>query len=211
MKKLVLSLVAVAAFGYAANAQEKEKGAYNFEQGNIIVEGAFTISDKTTKPEGSGDEIKTTNFNFNPKAAYFLNDKFAVGVELGFGKEQEEGVSVHYNTTYAGAFARYYFLELGKRFKTYGEVGLGYKESKERNVAIAEKQTGIKAGVTVGMNYFVTPKLAIGFNLGDIFAYENYNVKEGDTKTKNVSETNAKINVFNNFFDTAKFSLTYKF
>lgn len=220
MKKLVLSLVAVAAFGFTANAQETEKPTYGFQESNIFVEGAFQINDYTAKPN-NGKDVKMTSYSFTPKVGYMLSDKFAVGAQLGFGKD---GMGVakeifgdldiagdHINSTYAGAFARYYFLELGKRFKTFAEVGLGYSEAKTRGGVVDTKATGLKAGVTVGFNYFVTPNLALGFNMGDIFSYSNYDVKTGSKKLGSVSNTEANINIFNNFFDNAQFSLTYKF
>ncbi|MDR0195200.1 MAG: outer membrane beta-barrel protein [Myroides sp.] len=224
MKKLVLSFVAVAAFGFTANAQETEKPTYGFQESNVFVEGMFSINNSTTKPE-VGSKTKTTYYNFTPKVGYMLSDKFAVGVELGFGKvggndyegsfEKVLGMSKkgYVKETYAGAFGRYYFLELGQRFKTYAEVGVGFHQgvTEVKATTVDAKQTGIKAGLGLGMNYFVTSNLAISFHLGDIFTYSNYNLKVDGKKQGTVSETNANVNVFNNFFTEAKFGLTYKF
>lgn len=224
MKKLVLSLVAVAAIGFTANAQETEKPTFGFQESNVFVEGMFSINNSTTKPE-VGSKTKETFYNFNPKVGYMLSDKFAVGVELGFGKNgSKEGTfgdmleisrKGYVKETYAGAFARYYFLEVGSRFKTFAEVGVGFNQGvTETGTALKTvdaKQTGIKAGLNVGFNYFVTPNLAIAFNLGDIFTYSNYNYKIDGNKQGTVSNTDANLNVFNNFFDNAKFGLTYKF
>ncbi|KZE82113.1 outer membrane beta-barrel protein [Myroides marinus] len=222
MKKLVLSLVAVAAFGFTANAQEGEKPTYGFQESNIFVEGMFSINNNTNKPEGK-DKVKTTTYNFTPKVGYMLSDKFAVGVELGFGKNGSEDGAFgdmlalskkgYVKETYAGAFGRYYFLELGQRFKTYAEVGVGFHQgvTEVKATTIDAKQTGVKAGLGLGMNYFVTSNLAISFHLGDIFTYSNYNAKVDGKKQGTVSETNANVNVFNNFFTEAKFGLTYKF
>ncbi len=220
MKKLVLSLMAVAAFGFTANAQEKEKPAFGFQENNVFVEGSFQISDMKVKPE-NGPDYKATVFQVSPKVGYMLNDKFAVGASLGFGKigtdnEIFGGIfdeidSDYIKTTYAGAFARYYFLELGKRFKTYTEVGIGYSQG-IANADLGEfKATGIQAGVDLGFNYFVTENLAIAFNLGNVFSYSNYNLKFEGEKQGTVSTTNANLNIFDNFFDNAKFGLVYKF
>lgn len=225
MKKLVLSLVAVAAFGFTANAQEGEKPTYGFQESNIFVEGMFSINNKTEKPEG-GSKDKTTTYNFTPKVGYMLSDKFAVGVELGFGKDGSKdgqfgdllgknSIKGYVKETYAGAFGRYYFLELGQRFKTYAEVGVGFHQGVAEQRVLTktydDKMTGVKAGLGLGMNYFVTSNLAISFHLGDIFTYSNYSLKSDGKKEGTVSETNANVNVFNNFFTEAKFGLTYKF
>ncbi|MDM1501394.1 hypothetical protein HX071_04140 [Myroides marinus] len=225
MKKLVLSLVTVAVFGFTANAQETEKPTFGFQESNIFVEGMFQITNSTSKLEAEGaSKSKTTNFTFNPKVGYMLSDKFAVGASLSFGKNGlaesdfggvfDKGASVKGYTkeTYAGAFARYYFLELGQRFKTYAEVGVGFHQGvKEQALGKDLKATGVKAGLNLGMNYFVTPNLAIAFNLGDIFTYGNYNTKHDGKKLSTDSKTSANVNVFNNFFDNATFGLTYKF
>lgn len=213
MKKLVLSLVAVAAFGFTANAQEKEKPTYGFQEGNFMIEGSFQISDRVVKDSDSGDKQKMTHYKFNPKIGYFLSDKVAVGASLGFGKGFLESDvladDVTGTTLFAGAFARYYFLELGNRFKTYAEVGVGYQENKVSDAKY--KETGIAAGIDLGFNYFVTDKLAVTFALGNVFSYSNYDVKVDGVKEGSISNTDANLNVFNNFFDNATFGLVYKF
>ena len=213
MKKLVLSLVAVAAFGFTANAQEKEKPTFGFQEGNVMIEGSFQIQDQVVKDSNSGFKTKTTHYTFNPKIGYFLSDKVAVGASLGFGKGSVESDAIGADITgtklYAGAFARYYFLELGNRFKTYAEVGVGYQEGKVSSIKY--KETGFVAGIDLGFNYFVTEKLAVSFALGNVFSYKNYDMKEDGTKLGSVSETEANLNVFNNFFDNATFGLVYKF
>jgi len=213
MKKLVLSLVAVAAFGFTANAQEKEKPTFGFQEGNFMIEGSFQIADQVGKESKSGDKEKITHYTFTPKIGYFLSDKLAVGASLGFGKGLlysnllDEGITG--TTLYAGAYARYYFLELGNRFKTFAEVGIGYDEG---NVSdIKYKQTGIAAGIDLGFNYFVTEKLAVAFTLGNVFKYSNYDLKVDGDKKGTLSSTEANLNVFNNFFDNATFGLVYKF
>ncbi|SDH73366.1 outer membrane beta-barrel protein [Myroides phaeus] len=221
MKKLVLSVMAVAAFGFAANAQEKEKPTYGFQESNVFVEGSFSISDSNVKMTGTDTKVKTTTFEVNPKVGYMLNDKFAVGASVGFGKlglDNElfdgafDGVDADYiKSTYAGVFARYYFLEVGQRFKTFAEVGVGFSEGKMDVSGVSNKATGIRAGLDLGFNYFLTQNLAVSFNVANVFSYANYNVKEDGKKTNTVSNTNANVNIFNNFFDNAKFGLTYKF
>lgn len=202
MKKVLLSAVALVAFTFA-NAQEESKG-FGFSKGNVIVEGNLMLNSTNDK----NTEVKTNNFEFNPKVGYFLSDKFAVGVELGIGsfKEKTVGTETDKNSNFdAGVFGRYYFLDLGQRFKTYAEAGLGMTSGKEGLAAV--KYSGFNAGASLGINYFVSESFAINFGLTDILSY-NSTKKDG---AKNVSEFNANVNVFDNFFTTAKFGLTYKF
>jgi outer membrane protein len=183
MKKLILSAAAVFVFSFA-NAQETS--TFGFGEGNIIVEGNLGFNSTNDK----NTDIKTSSFTFNPKAGYFITDDVAIGIELG-----------------VGAFARYYFLELGERFKTYGEFGLGFDTYKEEMGGLEAKASGFGAGLGLGMNYFITENFAINFALSDILSYSSYKPDGGEA----ISEFNGNINVFDNFFTTAQFGLTFKF
>ncbi|ESU19662.1 hypothetical protein FCR2A7T_18230 [Flavobacterium cauense R2A-7] len=226
MKKIILSVAAVFAFGFA-NAQEevKEAKGFGFSKGNIMVEGNLGFSTgKSTDSFGGTDmeETKTSSFNFNPKAGYFLTDKIAVGVELNLasGKTEVTDMTVTPNVTNegktnsfgAGVFARYYFLDLGQRFKTYAEAGLGFGSQKwETNGTETRKDSNFGLGIDLGMNYFVTEKMAINFGLANVLGFNSGKSEfpgGGETKSSSV---NGNFNVFNNFFDTPTFGLTYKF
>lgn len=218
MKKVILSAAAIVAFAFSAQAQETETPAFGFAKGNIIVEG--NLSWNSSKEEDATQEVKDNNFNFNPKAGYFITDKFAVGVELGIGSDKTETspvgaptVEEKTNNFNAGVFARYYFLDLGQRFKTYAEAGVGFGSGKNEIDGVEQyKVSGVNAGIDLGINYFVTKSFAINFGLTDLIAYTSAKRElpngGGETKT-NTFEGN--INVFNNFFSTAQFGLTYKF
>lgn len=201
MKKIVLSMVAILAFGFA-NAQESS--SFGFSKGNILLEGNVGFSSTNDK----NTETKTNSFEFNPKAGYFLTDKFALGIELGVGSDKEEvaGTDTDKNSNFnVGVFGRYYFLDLGQRFKTYAEAGVGFNNGKD---GLAEaKYTGVGFGAGLGINYFVSESFAINFGLTDILSYDSKKYKDAEA----VSEFNGNINVFNNFFSTAQFGLTYKF
>jgi len=123
MKKVLFAAVAVFAFGMA-NAQEETK-SFGFNQSDIFLEGNLGFSSTNDK----NTEEKTSELNFNPKVGYFISDKLALGVELMAGSYKEEvaGSDVYKASNFgAGVFARYYFLDLGERFKTYAEAGLGF-------------------------------------------------------------------------------------
>ncbi|KAF2081341.1 outer membrane beta-barrel protein [Flavobacterium sharifuzzamanii] len=199
MKKIVLAAIAVMGFSFA-NAQDS--GSFGFSKGNILVEGNLGLSSKNDK----NTETKTNFFEFNPKAGYFLTDKFALGLDLGVGsyKEKTAGSDADKSSIFkAGIFGRYYFLDLGQRFKTYAEAGVGLDSGKDSGA----KYSGVGFNAGLGINYFVSNNFAINFGLTDILAFDSYKYKGG----KAVSEFDANVNVFNNFFNTAKFGLTYKF
>ncbi|VXC36373.1 conserved exported hypothetical protein [Flavobacterium sp. 9AF] len=202
MKKLLFAAAAVFAFSFA-NAQE-EGSTFGFAQGNVIVEGNLGFSSTNNK----NTETKESSFVFNPKAGYFLTDKFALGLELSVGSDKTKvaGTDTDKNSNFgAGVFGRYYFLDLGARFKTYAEAGVGFNSGK-KGLADA-KYSGVGAGAGLGINYFLTENFAINFALTDILSYSS-NKNDGE---KAVSEFNGNVNVFDNFFTTTTFGLTYKF
>ena len=114
MKKILLSLAFVAT-GVAAQAQE---GTYKFNEGDILLEGSLRANTQDDKQ----DTEKTSNFNFTPKAGYFVTDKFAVGLGLNVGTSKIEDyndVNADYTeqkgTTFGfEVFVRYYIADLNR-------------------------------------------------------------------------------------------------
>src|SRR5690606_22400502 len=156
MKKLILSAMAVFALSFA-HAQEEES-TFGFGEGNIFVEGNIGFGSTNNK----NTEEKTSNFNFAPKAGYFISDALAVGLDLGFASNKTEdagGETEKISAVGIGAFARYYFLDLGERFKTYGEFGVGYATANNKIADVKVNSFGF--GATLGINYFVTENFAI--------------------------------------------------
>ncbi len=77
MKKVLLSAVALLAFGFA-NAQEEKSTNGGFSKGDVFVSGAVSFG--STK---SGD-FKQSNFTVAPKVGYFVTENIAVGASVGF-------------------------------------------------------------------------------------------------------------------------------
>jgi len=228
MKKVLLTAAALFAFGFA-NAQDatttEEAKPFGFSKGNIFLEGqlSFNSNKETNSALGTTtDEVKSSEFTFTPKVGYFISDKFAVGVELGVmsGKETTTDFTVvptdvteqKMNGFGAGVFARYYFLELGQRFKTYTEFGMGFASSKTDVDGIeTEKTNSFGAGLDLGMNYFITKRFAISFGLSNVLSFNSSKTKMPLGAESKSNEFNGDLNVFNNFFDTPTFGLVYKF
>lgn len=221
MKKVLLSAVALVAFTFA-NAQEESKG-FGFAKGDVLVEGnlAFGSSKSTDSFNGTDlEETKTSSFTFTPKVGYFVTDKLAVGAELGVGSGKQEVTDFVANTNTenkgnsfgAGVFARYYFLDLGQRFKTYAEAGVGFGSTKwEQDGQEIQKDNSFSLGIDLGINYFVTERFAISFGLNNVLGYSSTKSEfpgGGETKENNFG---GNLNTFDNFFDTPSFGLTWKF
>ena len=92
MKKIILSLVAVFAFGIAS-AQD---GDFGFKKGNLFLDGNFKIHSTSV---GS---TKSNTLTFTPQAGFFLTDKFALGAGLIITSEKQKsnGSQVSKNTSF---------------------------------------------------------------------------------------------------------------
>ncbi len=207
MKKIVLSLIAISGFAFASKAQN-----FGFQKGDVILEGSIgtnVIDNKDTK-------TKSTNFNFSPKAGYFLSDKFAVGIAPGYGESKNAnylGSTDKTNTLSIGLFGRYYFLEAGKRFKVYTELDLTFSQTGgETSNGITtikyDKTNTIGANAGIGANFFITKKIAVGYQFADVLGYSYSKVDKRYSEPTNSFHIN--LNNFGNFFNTGQFSLTFK-
>lgn len=200
-------MAAVAGITFASQAQE-----LGFGKGNVIVEGNLGFNSKDNK----NTEVKTSGFSFTPKVGYFFTDKLAAGINVNVGSSLNDqyGADKKLKATDfgVGVFGRYYFLELGSRFKTYGELNADYNGSKTKFTTAGsttdlpkENQFGVNAGI--GANYFLTDKIAINFAFANIVGFNSSKVKGA----KAINEFGLNVNEFDNFFNTAKFGLTFKF
>ena len=210
MKKIILTVAAVFVLGFANAQDKKESNGFGLSKGDIFVEGSISMNSTNDK----NTEVKTNSLNFSPKAGYLVSDKFAVGLSLGVGssKSTTSGTDTSKSSTFAvGAFGRYYFLDLGQRFKTYTEFGFNVGSEKV-GVGSTVTNNTFNLGAGLGMNYFVTPKIAISFGLGNLI---NYGTAKTDVSgDKGSSNMNVNLNVFNNFFNNAAsttFGCMYKF
>lgn len=211
MKKIILTVAAVFVLGFANAQDKKEAKGFGFSKGDIFVEGSMTMSSSNNK----NTEVKTNTMDFSPKAGYLVSDNFAVGLNLGLGSDKTTS-SLSNTTTKTssfsiGAFGRYYFLDLGQRFKTYTEFGFNVKNEKDANTPVVKTNT-FNIGAGLGMNYFVTPKIAISVGLGNLINYKT--TKTDASGDKGNSKMDLNLNVFNNFFNnaaTTTFGCMYKF
>jgi len=200
MKKIILTVAAVFALSFA-NAQDKKESGFGFAKGDIVLGGNIMTSSSTT--EVGGVSTKTSSSMIGPDVAYFIDDNFAL--ELGIAIGSSKVGSTTTATSNIGVGARYYFLNLGERFKTYTSFGLNFG-SNDNGGNGAEKTSTLGFGAGLGMNYFLTSKVAINFGLGNVISYDSS--KTGNSST---SSMNINLNEFNNFFTRPTFGVSYRF
>lgn len=189
MKKIILSILAVTAFG-TANAQEATSEG-GFAKGDLFVSGAFTISSSKT-----GD-FKENFFEVAPRVGYFVAENIAVGASIGYqsNKLDFDGDDVANTGLGLGAFGRYYFTPANK-FSLFAEFGFDYTsfdneyfifdgELEVPESSVESKEIGI--GLGFGMNYFVSSNFSIEAGVGVLGYTSNDNGGDGADKTNTLS------------------------
>ena len=176
MKKVLLSAVALLAFGFA-NAQEEEKGNGGFSKGSMFVSGAFSIDSEKT-----GD-AKSSGFEIAPKFGYFVTDNIAIGGKLGYASMKAENGSVDTQDMSAltvGAFGRYYMTP-ASQFSLFGEFGVDYSSIDNKLADYKENEIGVNLGL--GLSYFLNNNWAIEASWAGLGYTTNDNGGDGAEKT----------------------------
>jgi len=205
MKKLLFT-AAIAVLGFTSVSAQEETKTYGFAEGDMFIEGSIGFASENDK---NFDE-KTNSFNVSPKFGYFLSEDLAIGGRLSFSSNKEEvgGTDTVDGSGFGvGAFARYYFLDLGERFKTYTEFGIGYDSNKDKIADLTENTIG--AGLDLGINYFVTEKIALTFGLKNVLSFSSSKYDADGAEA--VSNFNLGFgDVANPFGGTANFGILFK-
>jgi outer membrane protein len=159
MKKIILTVVAIFAFGFA-NAQENNESSEGFSKGDVFVTGAFSYGSTNDK---NNDE-KTSSFEIAPQVNYFVTENISLGARIGFASDMTEvnGTEVQDDSSVAfGLLGRYYFTPASK-FSLFGQVAAEYATLTQNVVGDPEfKVNGFGASVGLGLNYFVSSNFSI--------------------------------------------------
>ena len=196
MKKIILTAVALLAFGFA-NAQE-EKANEGFAKGDLFVTGAFTLGSEKT-----GD-VKSSSFEIAPQVGFFLTENIAIGGKLGYKADKAEnaGGDTQDDAGFTvGAFGRYYFTPASK-FSLFAQLGLDYS-SMEDKLATDYTEAELGLGLGAGLNYFVSSNFSIEAGVAVLGYSSNDNGGNGADKTNNFS--------FGGDWRAVTFGVNYKF
>ncbi len=205
MKKIILGLVVILTVGMATAQEQK---TYGFAKNDVVLGGSLR-----GHRFNRNDKVYNFGIYFYPSIAYFIKDNFAVGTNLSMGYSKSEAKNINENdnmkhlsehisktNTYgARIFGRYYFWELGKRFKVYNQLSLGYHkqtlkyESKSetvfkntkinpRNSDLQEQKRYEKiydTSMGLGVNFFISQNFILTAYLGQLIGY-SYTKYEND-------------------------------
>ncbi|MFY8181810.1 MAG: outer membrane protein [Flavobacterium sp.] len=204
MKKIILTVAAVFAFGFA-NAQDKKESSEGFSKGDVFVSGALTFGSEKT-----GD-FKANAFEIAPKVGIFVTENIAVGASLGLSTlKLDNGTTDATNSgTSFGAFGRYYFTPASK-FSLFAELGVDYTsndlefDATNGNLfggSFETKELGF--GLGAGLNYFVSSNFSVEAGVAVLGFSSNDNGGNGADKTNSFG--------FGGDWRAVSFGVNYKF
>jgi len=132
MKKVLLTLTAIAGLTIAANAQT--------EKGKIMVGGQ--VGFETSKVKDI--DLKNNSFSINPTVGYFVSDNWAVGTGVGYNwskTESNKENSTKVDAFQVAPFVRKYTAEGPVRFFAQLSVPMAWgKTTVESNNVETKKQ-----------------------------------------------------------------------
>jgi len=192
MKKVLLSLIAVAGLAFTTQAQT--------EKGNFMVGGNVELN--TSKNDGAS---KTDlNFSVVPSVGYFITNDLAIGTGVGyeFAKSYSTLASAKSSAFVIAPFARAY-KGINEQFKFFGQLSVPMSFGNNK-VGDANGDNFVKVGnnnnvgvaLSPGFAFFPSKKFGIEFSVNGI-SYNDYRVEDADG---NKIGGNKNFNIGANFF-----------
>lgn len=155
MKKTLSVIVLLIASAGAMFAQTK--------QGTLFFGGSIGIT--SSKDEDSGEDDKSTTFEFSPGAGFFIVDNFAVGLDLQMsGTKVDDGLGGDdkYRSIGINPYARYYIFTPNEKFAFMAEGGFVVGGTRYEPDGQDERKGGyITAYISPGFTFFPTERWGI--------------------------------------------------
>ncbi len=197
MKKIILSVAAVLAFGFANAQDKKENSGEGFSKGDVFVSGTVNFGSSKNMPASatSGTILaEQSTFTIAPAVGYFVTDNIALGIGLGYTSGTSKATSVSNDdkstTVMAGLMGRYYFTPSSK-FSGFLGAEFDYMSSSYTSVGFPDlKVNGFGFGIAPGFNYFISKNFALEASYGAL----NYSSAKADVTGAEAS-TEFKLNL----------------
>ncbi|MCX2483008.1 outer membrane beta-barrel protein [Pedobacter sp. MR2016-24] len=200
MKKVLLSLIAVAGLAFTTQAQT--------EKGNFLIGGNVELN------TGKTDGAAKTNINFAviPSVGYFFSNDFAVGTGIGYEYAKNYssvdvagtlvGASAQSSAFVVSPFLRGY-KSVNDQFKFFAQLSVPMAfgnnkigDAEGNNMVKTGKNNQVGVALSPGFAFFPSKKFGIEFSVNGI-SYNDYNAE--DANGNNVGG-NKNFNIGANFF-----------
>jgi hypothetical protein len=167
MKKLLT--LALAALAVLSVWGQPASGKF-FMGGSL---SAYTHANKNKNGNTIRLDYSYTSISFLPAAGYFLSEKLAVGMQIGFEAEIYKYENNTFNKEVTtknmfNPFARYYLTGGNGGVFLEGTVGMyfgNYKAIYDDRTDVT-KESGISLYISPGLYYYITPRLALEAKFG---------------------------------------------
>jgi hypothetical protein len=173
MKKLLLSIFAVAALGFSTQAQT--------EKGKIMLGGNLAFD---SQKSDAANSKANTSFEIVPSVGYFVSDNIAVGTGIGYSYDKNIGTTKN-EAFVVSPFGRYY-TNISEQFKFFGQLAVPMQFGSAHAVdaqgdegAKLGKSTQIGVALSPGFAFFPTKKIGIELALNGL-SYTNYRVEDAN-------------------------------
>ncbi|MFL9844287.1 outer membrane beta-barrel protein [Flavobacterium rhizosphaerae] len=210
MKKILFSLSALLAFGFAQAQDDTDSNG--FSKGDVFFSGTLSYSSQKT------DDVKSHTFTAAPAVGYFVTNNIALGVAFGYTNSENSYLSYSNivstdDVISAGVFGRYY-VNPSNKFNFFAELNVAYVHAKVEQQStynydpmfpqtINYNSNGFGIGLAPGFNYWISNHFALEANI----ALVNYNsVKPDFDGAESTDSFDIGID-----FSNINFGLIYKF
>lgn len=159
MKKISNLVLSILFINIQANCQ--------ITKGNWMVGGNASFSSTTFKSE-AGQRNTAFNIEMTPNIGYFIADKIATGLKVGFGEQGGKSTGSSHYSTYTdanfGPFLRYYFLPFDKQLNVLVEGVYQYGFEGGNLKKISKNTFAFFTGPIVFLNSSVGLEFLIGYS-----------------------------------------------
>lgn len=177
MKKIILTVAAICAFGFA-NAQDKKESSEGFAKGDLYLSGTFNFSSDKT-----GD-LKNDSFTIAPGLGYFISDNLAIEGSLAFlSAKEDDGIDEEKSSGFGINAGVKYFWTPASKFSLSVGGNISYASVKFENGFGDSTSKIIGVNIPVGLHYFVSNDFAITTSWGGFGYSSNDNGGDGAEKT----------------------------
>ena len=164
MKKLILSVAAVFAFGVASAQDTATEGGSGFAKGDVFMTGAVNFSSSKYTADGN---FKENGFTIAPSIGFFVTENIALGAGISYNStsvEEIEGADETKTSTIGfEVMGRYYFTP-ANQFSVFGQLSVGYASTDFDAADV--KVNGFGIGAAPGVSYFISDNFALEASWG---------------------------------------------
>ncbi len=178
MKKLLLSMVAIAGLAFTTQAQT--------EKGNVMLGGNLGFN--SSKVDGANKS--DVNFSVVPTVGYFISDNIAIGTGVGYNYDKKVSNKNLNQSFEVSPFGRYY-VGLSDQFKFFGQLSVpmafGNNKLVDDQGEVAddkyESTTNIGVNLAPGLAFYPTKKIGIELSVNGL-GYNHYTAEAELTGNK---------------------------